>query len=168
MYPEGCESIERISIESKTSITGNIFIKKLEEKPDEAEELNNVYEYCEVELEDINENDIEVKEVRLRVPKSWLEDNDVSKGSISLFTLKDDDSWEVETTEEDNDTQIYYYYKSEASNFPYWAVGQHNGGLLGFLPSNAFYILLICCIFLIFLAVLMFIISSARESRREA
>ncbi|KXK26804.1 MAG: hypothetical protein TR69_WS6001000825 [candidate division WS6 bacterium OLB20] len=162
-FPTGCESIDKVTIEAKNAIKGEIILRKLDENPKpDAGEIDNVFEYCELEFDGIDADDIQSTEVELKVRKSWIEDNNLSEDDIALFTFNEDDNtWSRENTAQKTESSIYFFYDSEAGNFPYWAVGQRSESFLSSI--NAGVILLCCIVSLLLLILLAFALAARRR-----
>jgi len=159
-FPTGCESIDKVTIEAENPINGEIILRKLDENPEpDAPELDNVFEYCEFEFDGIDPEDIRSTEVELKVRKSWIEDNGLSQDDIALFTFADD-NWNRENTASKTESSIYYFYDSEAGNFPYWAVGQRSESLLSSVNVG---VILLCCIVSLLLFILLAFALAARR-----
>lgn len=174
-FPEGCESIDKVTIVAKNTIAGEIVVKALSENPkDNNNPSDKVFEYCEVELVNIDKSDIEETLVEAKVRKSWLKDNDVRDDQIALFTFNNgDNAWKQQSTTKKTESSIYYYYESKAENFPYWAVGKANTSIFGSINPG---LILLCCIILLILLILLALLLASRrrgetartESRQEA
>lgn len=163
-YPESCQTIEKVTIKTNKDVNGKIVMKSIEEKPKEAkDDLNKVIEYCNVKLENIKKEDFEVEEVKVRVTKEDLKEKDIDKEEIALYTLKTNGDWNTEKTTQKNDSNVYYYYDAEASNFPYWAVAEDRGFSISDLFSRLPIILLICCIFMLLAFIAAYVVSRRRK-----
>jgi PGF-pre-PGF domain-containing protein len=164
MFPEGCESIDKITIESQNPINGEIFVKPLGENPKpDVTELDKVFEYCHVELRNINQTDLRDVDVELKVRKNWLTDNDVSSDQMALFTFNETDRvWEPHDTSRKTESSIYFFYSSSAENFPNWAVARYAPGLLAGINPG---LLLLCCIILLIVFILAALLLSSRRQR---
>lgn len=164
-YPTGCESIDKVTIEAKTNIKGEIILRKLSDNPKkDSAQIDNAFEYCEFEFNGINENDIKKTSLDLKVRKSWLNEKSLNQNDISLFTHNNsDNAWVRENTAQKTESSIYYFYSAEANNFPYLAVGQQSTSILGSLNAG---VLLLCCLLLLLLVLLIaFAFSSRRKSQ---
>jgi len=164
LFPEGCESIDKITLESKNPINGEIFVKPLNENPKkDVAELDKVFEFCQVELKNINKDDLQNVNVEAKVRKSWLDENDVNEDQIALFTFNEGDkTWAPHDTSKKTESSIYFFYSSRAENFPYWAVAKYNPGLVAGINPG---LLLLCCIILLIVFILAALAISSRGSR---
>ncbi|MFQ5493208.1 MAG: PGF-pre-PGF domain-containing protein [Candidatus Dojkabacteria bacterium] len=163
-FPEGCESIDKITLEAKEAIQGEIFVQALSENPQpDTEELDNVFEYCQVELRGIDEDKLEQVDVEVKVRKIWLDENELAEDQISLFTFNNDNAWNRQSTAIKTESSIYYFYETEAENFPHWAVGHNDDGLFGFFGNISPGLILLCCIILLILFILAALIIASRR-----
>lgn len=165
-FPDGCESIDKITIEAKNNIKGDIKVVSLKDNPkQDAEKIDPVFEYCKVELVGINQDDIKSVFVEAKVRKTWLDDNKLSKDQISLFTFNEkDNKWVKQDSADKTESSIYQFYESQAGNFPYWAVAKSPNSVLASINPG---LILLCCIVLLILLILAALILGSRRKTSE-
>ena len=162
-YSEGCKSVERVVIELKGSVSGEITVfSHGEESPIEGKEIEKTFEYCNFVYDRISKDDIEKISIDSRVRKSWLDVHDVDENDIGLYTFNNDE-WSVEGTNKESDNAIYSFYTSDDVEFSeYVAVSEHIvSSPLGVNPFT----LIICCIVFLLLLLLFSVIYSILRRR---
>ncbi len=116
-------------IEIKVTIMAEnvkITVEKHSGKPTEVtkEKLGKVYSYLQIMATNL-EGKLDKATIKLKIPKSWFEENNLEKDDIALFRFNEaEEKWgELTTTytESDND---YYYYDVELTSLSYFVIGE--------------------------------------------
>jgi PGF-pre-PGF domain-containing protein len=100
----------------------DIEVQALKSKPVSAAAAAKVYQYLRINKKNIVDDDAESIKVRFRIPKSWLTDNNLASGDISLYRYKDD-KWNRLVTKVTGTDDTYVNYEAETPGFSYFAVG---------------------------------------------
>lgn len=109
-----CDFIEKITFKTRNELTGQLRVVKLEENPS-SEELENSVGFCNLELIDVEESDIENVSFKLRIGRDELNENKYGKDSMTIFVLEDGKWQNIKTKRIDGDVD-YYYYTAEVDN----------------------------------------------------
>jgi PGF-pre-PGF domain-containing protein len=166
LFPQGCESIDKIVLESKNPINGTITVKALSQNPrGDVKALDNVFEYCQVQLNNINKDDLKKVSVDIKVRKSWLNDNGVKDDQIALFTIDEKSgNWTAQNTAKKTESSVYFFYSTEGQNFPFWAVAKSNPSFFSTINPG---LLLLCCIILLILIIFATLLISSRNRKQN-
>jgi len=100
-------------------------VEALTENPLTTEATAKVYQYFRVNKKNIVETDAESLTISFRVPKSWLSDNGLASGDISLFRFRN--GWNELTTSVTGTDSIYVNYEADTPGFSSFAIGTKSG-----------------------------------------
>ncbi len=79
-----------------------------------------LYQYVLVEKKGINNSDIDDIQIKFRVTKKWVNENNINKSSVSLF--RHVNSWDKQESEFYLEDDTFYYYNCTVNGFSYFAV----------------------------------------------
>jgi PGF-pre-PGF domain-containing protein len=97
-----------------------VTVETLEEKPNDMPDPGGeTYRYLRVEKEGIQDRAIEKAEIKFRVEKSWLTENNIDKVFLSKNV---GGGWEELPTRELMEDDAYFYYSAATSGFSYFAI----------------------------------------------
>jgi PGF-pre-PGF domain-containing protein len=171
-YPENCTSIDKVTIMAKNPIDGKITVTQ-SNNDSKGNSLTLVYEMCKFEMEGISRSDIESIVVSVKVKKSWLTDNKLTKDQLSFYSYDDSKSkWNTNSLSFKKESIEYYYFETKPQDISLWAVakstsGDSNGDILSMLYANVGWVLLCCILLLLFLVALMVLIARRRKQEQE-
>jgi PGF-pre-PGF domain-containing protein len=166
-YPEGCKSIDRIMINFKANVDGQLTVKSDgTTSPISDKKIDQVYEYCELQFSNITQDNIISITIDSKVRKSWLSSTNVDQTNIALYTYTNN-NWQNNTTQKTKDDSLYVYYTSNNLPFSqYIALGEFkpaSSNIFGISPL----LLVVCCIFILFLILLLSVIYAARRRNQQ-
>jgi len=117
--------IKEIQVRVNNDAQGvKIIVSKYEEKPEgiSIEKLGEVYQYIEIETENLTDN-LESAIITIRVEKSWVFENNITKDNLALFKLNNEtNKWKELATVYKEEDDTYYYFDSELKSFSYFAI----------------------------------------------
>lgn len=99
-----------------------ITVTKLESKPVSVihSVSGNVYRYLEVAKQNIENENINRAEIKFKVEKSWLDNNNLDKNTVALERY--DNGWQKLKTNMVSEDFQFVYYNAETEGFSYFAV----------------------------------------------
>jgi PGF-pre-PGF domain-containing protein len=171
-YPENCTSIDKVTIMAKNQIDGTIIVTQ-ENNDSRGKDLTLVYEICKLEMKDMSKSDIESILVSVKVKKSWLTDNKLTKDQLTFYSYDESKSkWNTNSLSFKKESIEYYYFETKPQDISLWAVakstsGDSNGDILTMLYANVGWVLLCCILLLLFLVALMVLIARRRKQEQE-
>ncbi|MDD5182379.1 MAG: right-handed parallel beta-helix repeat-containing protein [Candidatus Nanoarchaeia archaeon] len=113
--------ITKIVIKPKQTLTGQVSVKQLTQKPTEVTEPSNkTSRYFLFTSTNIPYTLIVDAEVHFRVLKSWVTQNNVDLSSIKLY--RNSNGWQTLSTESNGSDSTYYYFKASTTGFSYFAI----------------------------------------------
>ncbi len=117
-------SIEEIHIEVKNPVKDiEVNIVKLPEKPAQVvhEVIGKVYEYLELNLDNVTDMDIEKATIGFRVGKMWIVKNKINKSTVKLNRYFNG-SWHKMPTILVGESPEFVYYETEVPGFSIFAI----------------------------------------------
>jgi PGF-pre-PGF domain-containing protein len=113
-------SVKEIEINSKIDKATIIKVSYLPNKPEEVINLDNVYQYFEINI-NLTEDEIKNAELTFEVPVSWLNDNNLLKETVVLNTFEDAE-WKELSTKMIDEKDSVLSYKSKLKHFSYFSI----------------------------------------------
>lgn len=115
-------SNEKLTINLKKSSEGkSVKIFKIE-KPIDIPELDaEIYEYLNIEHDNIPDEDITGVKKTFKVEKTWINNNNLNKEDVKLFRFKEE--WTALTTNIINEDNNYIYYEAQSPGLSIFAIG---------------------------------------------
>jgi len=116
--------VKEIQIRVNNDTQGvKIIVSKYEAKPEDVvEKLGKVYQYMQIETENLKDN-LESAIITIRVEKSWVSENNVSKDDLALFKFNNEtNEWEELVTIYKEEDATYYYFDAVLTSFSYFAI----------------------------------------------
>jgi len=101
-------------------------VAALTENPASAEAAAKVFQYFRITKKNLKDADAESLKISFRVTKSWLSDNSLGSGDISLYRFADDKWNELTTTVTGTDSS-YVVYEADTPGFSSFAIGTKSG-----------------------------------------
>ncbi|MBN1618175.1 hypothetical protein JW887_02415 [Candidatus Dojkabacteria bacterium] len=108
-----CKSFYNLKLEFKNDAEGKVYViskvsEDLEKVPNEkpTENLDNIYDVCEIKIEGFDDNDLSEKVLKTIVADEWMTDRDLANYDLRFFysdTLAD---WNNDTLTSDNTVTI--------------------------------------------------------------
>jgi PGF-pre-PGF domain-containing protein len=118
-------SINVNSVKVKSNINANnvkLSVKNYEEKPDLVSKSDNdVYQYLEISLTNLENKNLDFAEINFEVSKAWLSESEINKDDVILLRYSDSSWEELETTfvKMDGDN---YIYVAKSAGFSIFAI----------------------------------------------
>jgi PGF-pre-PGF domain-containing protein len=119
--------VEQIKLEvNSTSYTVRVSVTKYDTKPSAVSisKSGNVYSYLQIDTANLV-NNLKLATVEIKVNKTWLTQNSISKDNIAVFRYNNlSSSWNELPTTYLSESNNYYYYTIELTGFSYFAIAQ--------------------------------------------
>jgi PGF-pre-PGF domain-containing protein len=110
--------VNGVKIEGKNV---EIEVAALTENPVSTEAAAKVYQYLRITKKNLKNEDADTFTIAFRVPQSWLSDNNLGSGDISLYRYND--GWEELNTRVVSSDSTYIYLEADTAGFSSFAVG---------------------------------------------
>lgn len=96
--------------------------RTLDSRPDEADSdpSGEVYEYMEFNKINVSNDDISEATFSFEVEKSWIQDNSIKEGSVTLQRY--DDGWETLSTEKTGEASDAVSFEATSSGFSFFSI----------------------------------------------
>ena len=117
-------SINQLTIKTKIPLNNvEITITKKSTRPDTVtvDVAGTVYQYLDITTKNIADADIDSAKIRFNITQSWLDDNNLSAGTVALNRYYND-SWQKLTTTRIGDNGTYIEYEAETPGFSVFAI----------------------------------------------
>lgn len=117
-------AMRQVKIVTKETVQNvQVEVVRLPEKPPDIIESagNKVYEYMEIELENVTDEDIDNATIEFRVEKSWIELHDINQSTVVLNRYVNGSWVELNTTMGNEDAE-FIYYEAQSPGFSVFAV----------------------------------------------
>ena len=112
--------LHSIKIITNTNANNVVFnYRELNEKPNIVPELNNIYRYLEISVENLSRDIISEAIIKFKVEESWLRLNNFN--SVALYRYVDG-KWNKLKTEKVDEDNKSIYYESYSLGFSYFAI----------------------------------------------
>jgi len=113
--------IRSILFKLKDQASGvSLTVVALSNKPSNVDSLDDLYSYMNVYTGGVISTNVDFAKFSFRVPKTWLDDQGLSKDSISLYRFND--GWQELVTDAVVETDLYHYYEASSEGFSYFAI----------------------------------------------
>lgn len=116
--------IKQIQIEVNNEAQNvQITVDKYETKPAQVlVSKEGVYKYLHIETQNLSDK-LSNATIEIRVEKSWVSVNSLSKGDLALFRFDESSQkWNELTTTFKSEDSTYYYYDTQLNSFSYFAI----------------------------------------------
>jgi len=130
-------AVSEIIIKTKEDKEGiKVEVKYLAEKPTEVLELNDTYQYLEINV-DLAEEDLEESIIKFKVPNDWISENGYGKIFLNTFSESEWEKLDTTLILEGSETN---YYQAKIEHFSYFAitgerVKEEGNGLTGMMTG---------------------------------
>ncbi len=119
-------NIKSLSVKTKNTQTNvTISVQTLDSKPTETEEYaisgaEQVYSYLEF-TSSISDDDLEEVKIEFQLPKSWLEENNLTTSQVRLARFHNNE-WVTLSTSFVSEDSENYYFEATSPGFSYYAI----------------------------------------------
>ena len=149
----------------------NLEVTYYPQKPEEATELKNVYQYLKIET-GLQDKEIESAVLTFSVPQSWLKENNYLPETVQLNHFDAvDEQWEELDTKLLITTEEALTFEAEAEGFSYFAITasteMEQSWLRMFIPPKAGTKALVLFGIIIMIIVLIIVYLLVREGERD-
>ncbi|HLD72012.1 MAG TPA: S8 family serine peptidase [Candidatus Nanoarchaeia archaeon] len=164
-------AITGLKIETKVNKEVNLEVTYYPQKPEEATELKNVYQYLKIET-GLQDKEIESAVLTFSVPQSWLKENNYLPETVQLNHFDAvDEQWEELDTKLLITTEEALTFEAEAEGFSYFAITasteMEQSWLRMFIPPKAGTKALVLFGIIIMIIVLIIVYLLVREGERD-
>ncbi len=122
IFNKAQHSIREIELNVISTVENvKLSVQDLTFAPSDIEELENVYQYMNIQASNLNEINLDSAEIKFRVEKSWLEENNFNKNNINLYRYYIS-KWKKLDTDYKIEDDSYYYYEAETPGFSTFAI----------------------------------------------
>jgi PGF-pre-PGF domain-containing protein len=108
-------------------INGELKVSSLGKNPRSKKPDGEIYQYLEITKTKMDEDKTGQITISFKVPKSWLSDNSIAEGDISLFRY-DSEEWGKLSTKKTKSDSEFAYYESTTPGLSAFAVVATTGG----------------------------------------
>lgn len=118
-------SVTKIEVEVRSDVSNvEVKVTELADKPTSISESasDHVYHYVDVTAKGLESEDLKNVKVDFKVEKSWLEQQGISAGDVTLLRYADG-GWHELSTQTAGSDATYVYFVAESSGFNVFAIG---------------------------------------------
>ncbi|MCF7872060.1 PGF-pre-PGF domain-containing protein [Candidatus Woesearchaeota archaeon] len=115
--------VEEIMLKVKNEISnGKITLRKYSEKTEDSPNFEGeTYQYLEINVENIKQEDLETAKIKFKVSKTWLQEKGMIKEDVRLYRYTN--QWDELLTTYFNEDENNYYFEAETPGFSYFVIG---------------------------------------------
>jgi len=115
--------VTKVTVSVNTEVKNvELSVSSLKAKPVTTDAAPTVYQYLELTKKNVQDSQADKITVTFRVPKTWLDENNLASADVSLYRYKSQE-WSQLTTSVVSSDATYVNYEAETPGFSFFAIG---------------------------------------------